>query len=156
MENWPRLDMDPGKNSDGCFGCGSENPIGLKLKFKWDEKNQTASAEFTPGENFQGWPGFVHGGITACVLDEAMGWTTLAAGANNVTARIQVRYRQLAPLGKTYIVTCRITKQTSRLTETIATLSGLDGTVYAEGTSTQFLVHSNGDKYDIRSTMESR
>lgn len=141
MENWPKLDVNARNEYDGCFGCGKANPIGLKLKFQWDEKTKTARAEFIPHENFQGWPGYLHGGITTCALDEAMGWVAMFRGANNVTAKIQVRFRQMVPLGKKYLVTCWITKETSRLIETAATLSGMDGTLFAEGTSTQFLVN---------------
>ena len=57
--------------SDLCFGCGQNNPIGLKLKFKWDGK--TAKAEFTPNKFHQGWSDIIHGGITTTILDEAMG-----------------------------------------------------------------------------------
>jgi acyl-coenzyme A thioesterase PaaI-like protein len=140
MENWPKVNLNPQKGYEKCFGCGKDNPIGLKLKFIWDEQTRTASAEFTPGENLQGWSGYVHGGITACVLDEAMGWVAMFAGTNNLTAKMQVRYRQMVPLGKTYIISCSITKQTSRLIETTARLSDKEGAIFAEGTSTQFIV----------------
>ncbi len=61
-----------GKELPQCFGCGRKNPIGLKLKFQWDGK--TATAEFAAGENHQGWPGIVHGGIIFSILDEAMAY----------------------------------------------------------------------------------
>ena len=140
MEFWPKLDIDPEKDQNMCFGCGKENPIGLKLKFTWDEKSHTASTQFTPGGNLQGWPGYVHGGISACVLDEAIGWASMFAGTNNVTAKMQVRYRQMLPINGTYNLSCTIIKQTSRLIETTASISGQDGTVFAEATSTQFIV----------------
>lgn len=140
MEIWPKLDITPPKEYDHCFGCGNTNPIGLKLKFKWDDETRTASAEFTPGKNLQGWSGYLHGGITACVLDEAMGWVAMFAGTNNVTARMQVRFRQMVPIGQTYIISCTVTKQTKRLIETEATLKDKQGEVLAEGTSTQFIV----------------
>jgi acyl-coenzyme A thioesterase PaaI-like protein len=143
MENWPSLDLDT-TNYDMCFGCGKSNPFGLKLKFKWDGK--TASAEFTPGENLQGWSGVLHGGITACVLDEAMGWAALFAGTYNVTAKMQVRYRQVVPIGKTYRISCTITNKTKRLVETEAFLTDENGKVYAEATSTQFVVKNTEDK----------
>ena len=140
MEFTPKLEVDPEKDQNMCFGCGKENPIGLKLKFTWDEKSRTASSQFTPGPNLQGWPGFIHGGISACVLDEAIGWASMFAGTNNVTARMQVRYRQMLPMNGTYNLTCTIIKQSSRLIETQAYITGMDGTVYAEATSTQFVV----------------
>jgi acyl-coenzyme A thioesterase PaaI-like protein len=144
MENWPRLDLDITRDYSMCFGCGKSNPFGLKLKFEWDGK--TARAEFTPGENLQGWAGYLHGGITACVLDEAMGWACVFSGTYNVTAKMQIRYRQIAPIGKTYLVTCSISKHTKRLVETEAILTDKNGEVYAEGISTQFVVKTIKDQ----------
>lgn len=140
METWPKLNLTAQKEYSHCFGCGKQNPIGLKLKFKWDKKTATATAEFTPSEHFGGWPGYLHGGITACALDEAMGWTAMFAGFNNVTAKMQVRFRQLVPMDQTYLISCTVTRKTSRLIETAATLSDKNGQVLAEATSTQFVI----------------
>jgi acyl-coenzyme A thioesterase PaaI-like protein len=141
MEFWPKLNLDLDRNQNMCFGCGTANPIGLKLKFNWDEKSRTASTTFTPNPCLQGWAGFVHGGIIACILDEVIGWASMFAGTNNVTAKMQVRYRQMLPLSGTYNLSCTIVKQSSRLVETEASITGKDGTVYAEATSTQFIVN---------------
>ncbi len=141
MENWPKLDLQPLNDNGMCYGCGQNNPIGLKMKFNWDARTKTASADFVPGENLQGWAGFVHGGIIACVLDEAMGWVAMFAGTHNVTARMQVRYRQMVPIGQSYKVSCTITRQNSRLIETEAVITDRDGRVYAEGNSIQFIVN---------------
>ncbi len=137
---WPKIALDPFKDQAMCFGCGKANPIGLQLKFAWDPVTRTSSAEFTPDEKLQGWGGFLHGGIAACVLDEAIGWAAMFAGTNNVTAKMQVRYRRMVPLRQTYIVSCRIIKQSSRLIETEAKLADLNGNVFTEASSTQFVV----------------
>jgi len=139
MENWPRLDLNSMKEYNLCFGCGKQNPIGLKLDFSWD--GATATARFKPGQYLQGWSGYLHGGITACVLDEAMGRTAMFAGYHNVTAKLQVRYRKMAPVDDTYTVTCTVSRKTSRLIETEARLIASDGSVVAEATSTQFIVN---------------
>jgi acyl-coenzyme A thioesterase PaaI-like protein len=138
MENFPNLELNDPEEDGMCFGCGTSNPIGLKLKFSWD--GQTARAEFTPGRNLQGWPGYLHGGVTACILDEAIGWAAMQQGYNNVTARMQTRYRKMIPIGRPLIVSCIVTKNTSRLIETEARVTARDGTVMAEATSTQFIV----------------
>jgi acyl-coenzyme A thioesterase PaaI-like protein len=143
---WPKLEVDPNKDQNFCFGCGKSNPIGLKLDFKWDAANHTAWADFTPGQNLQGWGGYLHGGIAACVLDEAIGWASMFAGTNNVTARLQVRYRRMVPIDQKYKVSCRITKQNSRLIETEAILADLSGEVYTEATSTQFIFGQREEK----------
>lgn len=142
MENWPRLDLEAMKEYNMCFGCGPSNPIGLRLKFDWDGK--TACARFIPDKQFQGWSGYLHGGITACVLDEAMGQVAMFAGYHNVTAKMQVRYRKMARIGENYTISCTIARKTSRLIETEARLVAEDGSIVAEATSTQFIVHANG------------
>jgi acyl-coenzyme A thioesterase PaaI-like protein len=144
MEIWPKISIETRKQYHMCFGCGEENPIGLRLKFEWD--GHTARTVFTPGENHQGWGGYVHGGITACVLDEAMGWTAVYAGYNNVTAKMQTRFRKMIPILETYMVTCTITKQNSRLIETEAKIVDKAGTVLAEATSTQFVISTTEEE----------
>jgi uncharacterized protein (TIGR00369 family) len=138
MELYPKMELAKIKDYKMCFGCGKVNPIGLKLEFEWDGK--TARAEFTPGENHQGWSGYMHGGITACVLDEAIGWAALMGGAHSVTAKMQTRYRKMIPIGKPVVVTCTLTKVTSRLIETEARIMAQDGAVLAEATSVQYVV----------------
>ena len=144
MAKFPNLGVTIDMGDDKCFCCGQNNPIGLKLKFDWD--GTTARAEFTPNENLQGWSGYLHGGITACVLDEAMTWAAKLAGANSVTAKMEVRYRKLVTIGATYMISCIITRNTPRLIETAAKLTNQDGEVLAEGTSTHFIVNHNDEK----------
>jgi acyl-coenzyme A thioesterase PaaI-like protein len=144
MELWPKIVVQTRKDYTMCFGCGESNPIGLKLEFEWDGK--TARTEFTPGENHQGWGGYVHGGITSCVLDEAMGRTAMYAGFNNVTAKMQTRFRRMIHIRETYLVTCTVTRQTSRLIETEAKITDRDGQVLAEATSTQFIISPAGEE----------
>jgi acyl-coenzyme A thioesterase PaaI-like protein len=140
MENWPKLDLENDGDYSMCIGCGESNPSSLKLKFEWD--GTTATAEYNPSLNHQGWSGYLHGGVTALVLDESMVWAAMFSGLHCVTAKMQVRYRQMVPVGKTYLVSCSVTRQTRRLVETKAVLTDQDGEIYAEGTSTQFVVKS--------------
>ena len=154
METWPQPKLEPLEGYDMCFGCGETNPIGLKLKFSWD--GATARAEFTAGKNHQGWSGYIHGGITACVLDEAMGWVAMYAGYNNVTAKMQTRYRKMAPINEPLIVSCTITKKTTRLIETEARLTLKDGTILAEATSTQFIISPREEKQENMKKTEIR
>jgi len=121
-------------SSDGlCFGCGQNNPIGLKLDFKWDSR--TARAEFTPDGFHQGWPGIVHGGIIAAMLDEAMGQAILFSGLNCVTAQMQVNYKQPILTGDKLVITGSISKNNRRLVEAEAKVSLPDSTVMAEGSA---------------------
>ncbi len=145
MVNWPQISIDTNRGYNRCFGCGKDNPIGLKLNFSWDGK--TARAEFTPSELYQGWSGIVHGGIIICILDEAMGYAALFEGMNCVTANLQARLRRPVLIDEPLIITSSIIKKTKRLVETNATISLKDGTPIAEGTSKQFVINpKSGNK----------
>ncbi|MFC2002361.1 PaaI family thioesterase [Chloroflexota bacterium] len=147
MKNWPQVSNDIVKDLTMCFVCGQNNPIGLKLNFRWD--NKTVKTEFTPNEFHQGWSGIVHGGIINCLLDEALTYAAYFEGINCITAKMQVRLRRPALIGEPLIITSSITKKTRRLVETQAAISLKDGTPVAEGTSTMFVVgtrENSGDK----------
>ena len=140
MSIWPQVSIDTEKSLTMCFACGRDNPIGLKLNFKWD--NKTARAEFAPSQFHQGWSGIVHGGIIGCLLDEAMTYAPYFEGLDCITAKMELRLRRPALVGDSLIITSSITKKTRKLVETKATISLKDGTMVAEGTATMFILHS--------------
>ena len=133
----PRVKIDdPIKNY--CFACGKENTIGLKLQFTRD--GEIAKAEFIPGQLHQGWPGLTHGGILFTLLDEASGYAIRYAGLKCVTAKSEVRFTQMAPIGEVIQLAGRITNNNPRLVETEATLALKDGTIIARSTSIWYVV----------------
>lgn len=144
MKNWTQLSIDTSKELSLCFGCGRDNPIGLKLSFQCDGK--TARAEFTPTKFYQGWPGVVHGGIITCILDEAMIYAALFEGMNCVTAKMQVKLRHPALIDEPLIITSFITRNARRLVESKAYISLKDGTLIAEGRATQFVINTKQGK----------
>ena len=88
-------------NSRHCFVCGVENPIGLKLRFD-KSANGEVVAECVLGEEYQGYPGVVHGGIVAAMLDEMAGRTQMGGNPPRFlyTAKMEIRYRQNVPIGQ--------------------------------------------------------
>lgn len=138
MTTWPQISIDGDYSK--CFGCGQNNPIGLKLNFQWDGK--TARAEFIPTEFYQGWPGQVHGGIIICLLDEAMAYAGLFEGMSCVTAKIQVKLSHPASINESLVITSSVTKKTRKLIKTRAAVSLKDDTLIAEGVATYFVVYS--------------
>lgn len=88
-----------------CFICGRENPEALRLDF-YDSEPGTVETVWTPSENHQGFPGIVHGGIIAAVLDETAGRTITGSkdfpNRMLVTVKLDLRYRVPVRLGRTY------------------------------------------------------
>ncbi len=77
------------------------NPYGLHLNFYEDSPGEV-SAEITVPDHFQGYPGVVHGGIIAAMLDEVVGRVYMDGDPPRfmVTARMEVRYRKPVPTGR--------------------------------------------------------
>jgi uncharacterized protein (TIGR00369 family) len=90
-----------------CFVCGADNPRGLGLRFDCDERARRIRGRFRLDESCQGPPGFVHGGIIAALLDEAMGKLSRLAGAPAVTAALEVRYLRPIRVGESILVEAR-------------------------------------------------
>ena len=138
MTNWPQISLNNNADYSYCFGCGKNNPHGLKLKFETDGK--TVKTEFTPGEQYQGWAGYLHGGITACILDEVLSQAVHVEGYNCVTARLDTRLTCLIPINEPIVITSTITSKTRKVIKTKSTVFLKDGTVAAEGKATHFVV----------------
>ena len=138
----PRVNVNTDISDGMCFGCGRNNPIGLKMQFR--REGDRVTALFTPQEEHQGWPGVVHGGIIAAVIDEAMGYANHFAGMNCLTAKMDIKLKRPAPIGETFTVTSFIEKSSRRLVVARASISLPDGKLVAEGKATFFVIeHSN-------------
>jgi uncharacterized protein (TIGR00369 family) len=113
-----------------CYGCGVENPRGLHLHF--DLRDGVASARFVGHMDHQGYPGHLHGGVVAALLDEAMGWAVYAQGTLAMTARINVRFRQPVPLETPLTVRAETMRDRGRALEMRSEIRDPSGQVLAE------------------------
>jgi acyl-coenzyme A thioesterase PaaI-like protein len=121
-------------NSRMCFVCGLTNPSGLHASFYEVEGNQLV-ALFTPGEEHQGYPGRLHGGLAATILDETIGRSLMTDQGVvwGVTVEFTVRYKKPVPLGQELRVVGRITRDSRRLFEGTGEILLPDGEVAVEG-----------------------
>lgn len=140
MGMWPQVSIDLPQGYSLCFGCGQDNPIGLRMKFSPDSKG--VKAIFNADRRYQGWPGYLHGGIVACLLDEAVSHAAAATGGRCVTARLNTRMRRLIPIDTPLTVTSHVTRKTRKVIECAAAVSLPDGTIAAEGSATHFVIET--------------
>jgi acyl-coenzyme A thioesterase PaaI-like protein len=135
--------MSAREESNGCFVCGPENPIGLRLQFRMD--GDVCRAEFTPGEAHAGYRGVTHGGIVFSVLDDVMANWLWMKDIRCMTARAEIRYRDELPIGVLTRLEGRCVKRKGRLAimEGLAIRDDL-GQVTAEATAS-FMIRSMGD-----------
>ena len=79
-----------------CFGCGQANRTGLHLEFLLAEDQSVVCNTVVP-DTFEGPVGYVHGGIIATLLDEAMSKSVRARGITAMTRNMEVDYQRPVP-----------------------------------------------------------
>lgn len=118
--------------SKNCFVCGRKNPVGLLLDFYLVESGQTR-AEFSVSSNYEGYPGMVHGGIIAAILDETGG----RAHMDNpnrfmVTAQLNVRYRKPVPINTPLAALGYADERNGRISKAHSQIMDMAGEILAE------------------------
>ena len=128
------------KNSGHCFVCGAHNQHGLLGRFyhvqKNEEEEQILLGIFIPQNHHQSYPGRMHGGISATILDESIGRAVTIINPDiwGVTIDLSVKYRKPVPLDETLYSEARITKVGFRAFEGEGKLFRANGEVCATGT----------------------
>jgi len=74
-----------------CFVCGADRSNSLAMKFCLQPDDSVANL-YTFRREFEGYNGFVHGGIIAAALDGAMTNWLFIHGHSAVTAELKIRY----------------------------------------------------------------
>lgn len=102
-------------NSSGCFVCGLENPHSLKTKFYAIGKD-ILIAKFNSLDEHQSYPGVLHGGIAATILDETIGRTILCEDSElwGVTVELTTKYRKPLPTGTTLYAKAKLIENGTR------------------------------------------
>ena len=117
-----------------CFGCGRQNPIGLKMTFF--EDGEQVWAPWTPLREHQGYEEIVHGGLITTVLDEVMGWAIYVRKLWAVTGSINVRFRKPVMVGEALTARAWVATVSGRKVDVRAQLvRDCDGQVLAEGSA---------------------
>ena len=96
-----------------CFGCGQANPAGLRLEFLLAEDSSVVSFPTVP-DSFEGPPGFLHGGIIATLLDEAMSKAVRARGLTTMTRQMEIDYLRPVPSGTHIRIEGRVVRSEGR------------------------------------------
>jgi acyl-coenzyme A thioesterase PaaI-like protein len=128
-------------NDDKCFVCGHKNSQGLNLRYEINKEGQSALCRTVLSEAYEGWKGFIHGGIAAAILDGAMVHACLSKGLKCVTAKLDIRYKNPIPTNKEIEITSQITKSSSILLSTIAEIT-VDGVIAASANAKMYVVEN--------------
>jgi acyl-coenzyme A thioesterase PaaI-like protein len=127
-------------NSRQCFVCGLENPVGLQLNIYQIEPG-VIETTYTAPDHFQGYPGVLHGGIVATILDEISGRAHMGSPSEPrfmFTGKLEVLYRKNVPTGQPLRIVGKAIKSKGRVAEGWAGIYDDAGTLLAEATTLLF------------------
>ena len=126
--------MEKQPNCHMCFVCGLKNPVGLRAKF-YSERPGTVRVDWTAPDIYQGYPGHLHGGIAAALLDEVAGRTVLGGTELRffVTMKMALRYRKPVPTGVPLVIRGELVRDRGRFVETRGAIYLPDGSAAVEG-----------------------
>lgn len=124
-------------NYELCYVCGHANPMGLNVRFR--VVDGAVTTRFRPHPLHAGYPGRLHGGVMAALLDETMGWAPcVLAGRFCLAVELNVRYVRSPSPDQELIVTGRADSTEGRIWEASGEITDDAGTVYARGKGRYF------------------
>ncbi|MCY4527865.1 MAG: PaaI family thioesterase [Chloroflexi bacterium] len=122
-----------------CFACGPRSPYGLKLHM--EREGDRVVAKFTAMDEYQGFPGYLHGGITTALLDEVMSRVSIITHNRwSITAGIDIQFRKPVFIGQEVTATAEHVETNMRMVTAKAELMLPDGTAAARATGKFFFV----------------
>ena len=137
--------------SKNCAVCGADNPFSMKTRF-FALENGWAAGIANPKDFHQSYPGRVHGGLIAALIDEAVGRAVNVSEPDTwgVTGELEIKYKKPVPYGKPLYVVSRPVSNNRRIFEGEGMVFSEDGVVYAVGYAkymklTPAEIHDGGD-----------
>ncbi len=132
----------PRSSFHGCFGCGPQHDIGLRVRtFRAGDE---VLAPIVVPRRFEGPPGAAHGGIVAAYLDEVLaGAAVNHSGKLYVTGELSVRYVKGTPIERPLLGRGRAVRDSGKYLD-------LEGTI-EDWETREVVARATGRFFPIRS-----
>lgn len=134
----------PLNDNGGCFACGRQNPVGLRMEVGHDQDR--AVCRIALAEHYQGWPGIAHGGVVAALLDEIMAHALLRTGSHGVTTGMEISYKSPVHLESDLLVVGWVAELRSRLAVTQGEIRAADDDRLLAVATAKFLLRKGGQE----------
>ena len=126
---------------------GPGNPVAPPMRIEFVDG--AAIGWCTLDWRYEGPFGYAHGGISALLLDQIMGYAAAAAGHPGVTGRLTVRYRATVPLGEPL-------RLVARFVDVLGVRSAITSSICLAGAPDDALVEAEGRFLALRSEQATR
>lgn len=146
-----------------CFGCGSKNENGLRIKSYWDADNVHVTMTHIPDERYVGWQSLVYGGLISCLIDCHSNWTAIAnhyraddrkpgtlPRIECVTGSLGVKYIKPTPMGAPLLLRAHVEGEVGRKTRVLCevyagdTLTALGDSIFVRVDVGQLVKNAHG------------
>jgi uncharacterized protein (TIGR00369 family) len=124
-----------------CFGCGQDNADGLQLEFLRAQDGTVVCFPTVPAR-FDGPTTYVHGGIIATLLDEAMSKSVRVLGVAAMTRRMEIDYLRPVHSGAPVRLEGRLVRSEGRKHWTEAKILSARGHLLAEAKGLFIEIHA--------------
>lgn len=104
----------------------------------YDDGQDEVSSDYTVPDRYQSYPGIVHGGILASMLDEVVGRVAMIGDHHHfmVSVKLQVLYRHPVPVETALKIRGRILRLRGRLGKALGEIILPDGKIACEAAIT--------------------
>lgn len=108
----PPPDGGPMSHFPECVVSGKANPMGIGIDVR--REGEEAVANVVLGAAFEGAPRRAHGGVTAAIFDDVMGYVLALHRVPAYTGRLTVSYRARVPIGEALEVRAQLARRADR------------------------------------------
>jgi len=104
----------------------------------YDNGENEVCSDYSVSELYQGYPGVVHGGVVAAMLDEVVARVSMIGDHHHfmMSVKMEVKYRHPVPTETPLVIVGRIVRMRGRLGKAVGEIILPDGKVAAESAMT--------------------
>jgi acyl-coenzyme A thioesterase PaaI-like protein len=126
---------------------GSGNPVAPPMRVEIIDGAAVGSC--TLDWRYEGPFTYAHGGVSALLLDQIMGYAAAASGHPSVTGRLELRYRSMVPLGRPLRIE-------ARLIDVLGVRAAIRGSISLASDPDDALVEAEGRFLALRAEQTAR
>ena len=123
-----------------CYGCGTDNKKGLHADFFFDESTGEVRFSYIPTIDYEGAPGYSHGGMLATLLDEAQGCLCFHVGHVVMTDKLHMNYHKATPLNSPIYIRAWLTAVRKRRLYTRAVIYNEAEEIYVSSSASWYVL----------------
>lgn len=110
LKSWQTITLPFKIGSGRNFLPDANGQQSLRMAFYQRRKDNALVGRVWFGSGIEGPPGHVHGGVSAYVLDEAMGSASWLANYPTVARKIEVHFERMTPIGVDLFIEAKVTR----------------------------------------------